>query len=412
MRSSCRPSRSGKSGSASRAGLWAPATPSQDIASRQIRVIGSGASGFGRDVVRGVASYIRRAGLNWRINVEFDAQRGFDPAWRADDGLVFAVARGPLVEKLAAMARPMVNCLAHYAHLPLTTVCTDDLAIGRMAAEHFIERSFEKYLFWSAGERSRAAHLRSDGMRQRLAEEGLTMTEVIDRWPDDQVPARVADWPRLIEAVRASDVPMAILAAHDAIARITANHLSAAGIAVPEQAAILGVDNDELQCNISFPPVSSIDIPYQDLGYEAARQLHRLMDGSPMPERPILFGPTGIVERQSTDVIAVDDPRLRAVSQYIRHHACDPCNVDEVADRLGFSRRWLQTQFKKHLGRTPHEEITRIRMTRATHLLRSTQMPIHQIAARCGYPLLRNFGRAFRQYLSDTPANYRALHRP
>jgi LacI family transcriptional regulator len=152
-------------------------------------------------------------------------------------------------------------------------------------------------------------------------------------------------------------------------------------------------------------------MPQEDLGYEAARMLDRLLRGKPLPS-PMILPPVGVATRGSTDVVAVDDPKLARAVRFIRQRACDPCTVNDVVEELQSSRRWLELKFANHFGRTPHEEIVRVRMERARYLLRASRLPIHRIAERCGYPLLHNFGRAFKQAIGETPAAYRRRLRP
>ncbi len=204
--------------------------------------------------------------------------------------------------------------------------------------------------------------------------------------------------------------PCALFVSHDALARGVLGSLAMAGVTVPEEVAVLGVDNDEFECTLTEPYLSSINVPFDAMGREAARHLDRLMKSRNPPVRSALIQPTGVVERQSTDIIAVDDPRLREAARYIREHACNGCTVDDVAAAIGASRGWVHAEFKKRFNRTPHHEINRVRMDLARHLLRSTQLPIREVALQCGFSLVHNFGRTFRNTIQQTPAAYRRRH--
>jgi len=361
--------------------------------------------------LRGVIRFIRTVKPRWRIHVEPRSWAARGPDWDFDEGTICAVSDKELVERLTAEKHPLVNCLSHNEHLGIPTVRTDDLEIGRLAAKHLLTRGFERFVFWSASERSAAAGMRQQGMRDALTEAGYALQTLPSKWRQGPAVPKKAGF-RLATELQKIGFPVAVLCSHDAIGRNMSIELASGGVAVPEQVALLGVDNDQLQCEISMPMLSSIDLPYDALGYEAAARLHLQLEGKPVPSGPMLFGPLGVVERQSTDVVAVADPVLASAASFIRAHACDPCTVDDVVNHIRKGRRWLEIQFVTRFGRTPHEEITRVRMERAKYLLRTSSMSIQLIAAHCGYGMVQNFGRAFRESQDETPATYRTVHRP
>jgi LacI family transcriptional regulator len=180
-------------------------------------------------------------------------------------------------------------------------------------------------------------------------------------------------------------------------------------IGVPDQIAILGINNDDLMCELASPPLSSIDAGFSRLGYEAARMLDRMMTGEKLKphERVVRLPPLGVVQRMSTNKLVVDDPNLSEAIKYICEHACDPCNVKDVLRHVPVSRRSLERQFIQHFGRTPHEEITRVRIERAKRLLVSTRLTINEITDQCGYSGNQNLARTFQKQTGVTPAVYR-----
>ncbi len=377
----------------------------------QVRIVVDGHTGSGRETLRGVVRYIRTAKPKWRLHVEMRPWVPRLAEWDRDVGTICAVANEEFVNSLIARGHPLVNCLAHYEKLGIHTVRTDDLSIGRMGAKHLLDRGFERFAFWSLGDRSEAARLRLQGMADELALVGHSVHSIPQDWR-----AGAEDLPSddfsLPETLRAIGFPLGLLCSHDTIGRMASTELSANGIAVPEQVALLGVDNDQLQCEISTPMLSSIDVPYEELGFLAAERLNAILMHRAVPLTPRLIAPNGVVERQSTDIVAVSDPLLSKAARYIREHACDPCSVEDVLSAIGVGRRWLEKNFTSRFGRTPHEELTRIRMQRATYLLRTSQLSIQIIAAHCGYSLVQNFGRTFRSVVGETPATYKGRHRP
>lgn len=183
------------------------------------------------------------------------------------------------------------------------------------------------------------------------------------------------------------------------------------GIPVPEEVAILGVDNDMRLCRIASPPISSIDPNAKHIGYQAAFLLDAMMNGRELPELPIVVPPSHIVVRQSTDNIAVNDPILAKALRIMRDEVARNIRVNDVARELCVSRGTLNNLFRKHLNCTPLEEILRVRMEWAKELLRDTLIPVYQIAEMVGYRTSEYFSRAFMRENGVSPNAYRNVSR-
>src|SRR6185503_20204950 len=156
------------------------------------------------------------------------------------------------------------------------------------------------------------------------------------------------------------------------------------GLTVPDEVAVVGVDNDEQLCELSDPPLSSVILDSRRAGYKAAALLDELMSGAPSVPRDHFIPPLGVAARRSSDAFAVDDPDVAAALRYIRDHACEGIGVAEVLDAIPLSRRVMEYRFKKAIGRSPHEEIDRVRLNRVKDLLRDTDLSLYQIALRVG----------------------------
>jgi LacI family transcriptional regulator len=230
-------------------------------------------------------------------------------------------------------------------------------------------------------------------------------------WPTGSSWLTHDHWPELIAWVRGLPKPVGIMAADDTVAHDLAAACVKADIPVPEQVAIIGVNNDDLLCEAAWPPLSSVEADYSRMGYFAAKLLDRLLAGEELAagERLVLLPPLGVVQRQSTSVLAVDDPSLADALRFIRDHACDPCSVEDVLREVPVGRRWLERQFTTHFGRTPHDEITRVRIDTARRLLLQPDLGLPDVAERCGYSAIQNFTRTFRQMTGTTPGAYRRL---
>ena len=180
-----------------------------------------------------------------------------------------------------------------------------------------------------------------------------------------------------------------------------------AELLVPEQVAVLAADNDELLCEACIPSLSGIALTSERIGYEAAALLDRLMRGGRARKRPILIAPTGVLARQSTDTLAVDDPDLARAVAFIRGHAADPIQVNDVLREVPVSRRWLERRFHEVLGRGPGEEIRRVRLQRAKLLLAQTDMAVPQVAEAAGFGSREYLAAAFKEQTGLTPRQYR-----
>jgi LacI family transcriptional regulator len=179
-------------------------------------------------------------------------------------------------------------------------------------------------------------------------------------------------------------------------------------LVVPDEVAVIGVDNDTLLCELSSPPLTSVIPNAHGAGYEAAALLDRLMAGKRVPAAARLIPPLGIAARQSTDVLAVEDRAVARAVQYIREHACEGINVGDVLGTVPLSRRVLEQRFQRLLGRTPREEILHVRLGRVRQLLVETDLPLHQVAERAGFAHVEYLSVWFKRETGRTPSAFRA----
>ena len=180
-----------------------------------------------------------------------------------------------------------------------------------------------------------------------------------------------------------------------------------AGIRVPDEIAVAGVGNDECLCDLALPALTSVDLNPRKVGYEAAVLLDRMMAGKPVPERETVVAPAGIAARMSSDVVATEDSRVAQAVLFIREHACDGIQVADVLRHVCVSRASLEPRFKRILGRTVHQEIQRVRLSRVQELLAATDMPIKQIARQAGFRYPEYMMRVFRRVTGQTLKQYR-----
>lgn len=369
----------------------------------------------GRDILRGIARYVRERG-QW---VLFHEPRGLDtrpPRWLAEwkgDGIIARIQSAALAEAVRAIGVPAVDVLGLVPGAGLPLVHVDDRAIARLAAEHLLERGFRHFGFYGLSSENWSLR-RRDAFCQYVTGRGGTVS-VYERPRLEGDGARWAEREQeLLRWLRALPKPAGVMVCSDQLGLGFLEACRQAGVAVPEEIAVVGVDNDDALCEIAYPPLSSVWPAHQRVGYEAAALLDRLMAGEPPPPQPVLVPPLAVVTRRSTDVLAVSDPRLARALQIIRERACQGLGVDEVARAAGLSRSVLQRRFRAVLGRTVHQAILEVRIQRACQLLRETDLPIAQVAEEAGFHHQEYLGAVLKKRTGKTPAQIRreAENRP
>jgi LacI family transcriptional regulator len=284
--------------------------------------------------------------------------------------------------------------------LRLPMILNDNLAVGRMAAQHLADRGFRHLAYYGVrGERWSELRLQGVESAAKAAKATLAVHPSGGKWEASQ--ERLKRWilglPRPLGLVAANDIHG--LRALDACRR--------AGRAVPEEVAVVGADDDAELCELSDPPLSSVTFNPERVGYEAAALLDGLMSRRSRPGRPLLVPPLGVSTRQSTDILAIDDPDVAKAIHYIRRHAFEGITVEDVLREAPLSRRALEHRFRRRLGRTPKEEIQRLRFDQAKNLLASTELPLARISERLGFHQPAYLSAVFKRETGMTPAAYR-----
>jgi LacI family transcriptional regulator len=365
-----------------------------------------GVTNYGRALMRGVMRFANMQ-RRWLIHEElrhiFDSVRG----WPACDGSIIGGSIPSVFDHIMRRSRHVIHCSGSGDPARTPVVCLDDAAVGAMAAEHLLDCRLEHFGFY--GTLSSPVSLRrSVGFVDAIKIRGFDCKVSPVAWPE-RAEVTHRHWPKLVKWLKSLPMPVGIMSVDDSAARDLAAACLEAGLSVPDRVAIIGVNNDDLLCDSSWPPLSSVDGDWGRVGYKAAEMLDRLLQGQTLKteERLVRFRPVGVVRRLSTDVLAVDDAHLAEAIRFIREHACDPCTVHAVLRHVPVGRRWLERQFASKFGRTPHDEILRVRLELARRLLPQLNLTIPDIAARCGFSAPSNFGRAFQQATGTTPAAYR-----
>ncbi len=363
---------------------------------------------YGRGLLRGVIRYEQEHGP-WSFYFKPQGLGAPLPPWLSSwrgDGILARIETRQMARALARTSVPVVDLRNSLPDLMLPTVAISNRAVVRLALDHFIDRGFRDFAFCGTprGE-NRNQDERGDLFRSLVQVRGQTCHAFAhakprpSTWEEEQ--RRVGTW------LKSLPMPVAVLTCHDDMGQQVIDACLRAGLKVPEQVAVLGVDNDPFLCNLSTPQLSSIDVYPERIGYEAAALLNRLMKGGRAPKRPLLFEPRGLVIRQSTDVTAVADPHVAHASRLIRDHADVAVSIEQLLAKVPVSRSALFRRFKAHLGRSPKQELSRVRLERAKALLTNSSMSVEDVARQTFQTDARHFIAVFRQATGSTPMRYR-----
>jgi len=321
------------------------------------------------------------------------------------EGVITQVWSKRAFERMDALGVPVVN-VSDTLPLPrLARVVPDSRAIGRLAAEHLLDRGHRRLAFSGSGGLHYAQE-RLAGFSERAAEAGIEVL-VAPTGPPQQGDAHHA----LSTWLHTLPRPIGLLAAQDNHGRQVLYHCERLGLRVPDDIAVIGVDNEEVQADLATIPMTSVDPDFERVGYEAAQLLDHLMRGGDAPDGPIYVKPKGVVQRASTNAAAVEDDDVVRAVRFIREHAAERIGVDDVLREVLLSRRTLENKFRKALGHTPHAHLVRARLDLAGELLRDTDMTIAAVADRAGFGDARQFATTFRKHRGLPPSAYRAQHR-
>jgi LacI family transcriptional regulator len=366
-----------------------------------------------RDIVRGVRAFAESR-PRWSftpIAPEPEAVEAIRPL--EHDGLIAHVFTRDLAEALSRLRKPVVNVSGVLPDLAMPRVMADHEQVGRLAAEHFLDRGLRHFGFFGY-----TAHTfsigRQEGFRREAGRAGCRVETYLSNDPLHPEPTGLWRWDDGLERwLVGLPRPVGVLASHDIQGVQLSEACRRAGLRVPDEVALLGVDDDDLFCELARPSLSSVALPGERIGYEAARMLEDLLTGHRRrtPRRTLLLPSPGVVTRQSSDMLAIGDEDVAVALRFIRAHAHGPMGVAEVLGAVAVSRRSLERRFRAALGRGLGEEIRRVRIEKAKALLSGTEMPIAQVATNAGFSETKHLSTVFRRELEVTPTEFRRRSR-
>jgi LacI family transcriptional regulator len=321
---------------------------------------------------------------------------------------------GGIVAAMGPVIAPETLELARRSHLPVVNISGQYLPdqspdFLAMAADHLIGRGFRNFAFF--GHRIFGYSIRrEEGFVSRLAGEGYSVHALHKDYVRQLSPSeQVQSGPDsvLTEFLRSLPKPAGVYCANDLRGDEIIKAARALSIRVPDDLAVIGTDDDELLCRLTVPPLTSIRLPLERIGYEAARLLDRLMSGETDAPHEVRLPPIGVIERASTDSVAVSDPLVSQAMEVIRKRSSQPASVQQVADALAISRRALERRIRKSIGQTPHALLRRRQIEQAKQLLVTTDLAMPEIAARSGFSSNSWMSVVFKQEVGMTPTQYR-----
>jgi LacI family transcriptional regulator len=386
--------------------------PSLSSLNRRVAVVIEASNAYARGLLAGIHRHVREH-EPWTVFLP-EHGRGTPPleslsAWTGD-GVIARIETAATAAVLTKLRRkhgmPVIDVSAGRLLADVPYVETDDAAIARLAADHFFERDFHHFAFLG-DDRFRWSDNRCRAFVEAVAAKGHDVAVFGRRRRSAPV-----DDDEAVEAwLQGLPKPVALLACYDIRGRQAIDACRRAGIAVPDEVAVLGVDNDDVLCGLASPPLSSVIPDAIGAGRRAAELIEQLMRGGRLERSEWLLPPLGIAGRQSTDVLAIDDGLVVAAVRHIRDHACKGIKVADVARVLHTTRRALENRFTKRLGHTPHEEIARVQFRRVEQLLMETDLSLAVIAARAGFRHTEYMTVAFTRRHGVPPSRWRQRRR-
>jgi len=373
---------------------------------------------YGRGVLRGVVRYARLHGP-WAFYVTPGDRDQALPEMKhwGGTGIIARIETQKVAQAILATGLPVVALDLSETQLapsnPLSQICelySDSYHAAQLAAIHLLEKGFKHYAFvgtaagiWSKRrQESFVKHIRQAGFKVNVYEQPKNKHD--REWAREQ--KFMAEWLHKLPK------PIGLMACNDDRGREVLEACRAANMGVPEEVAVIGVDNDSLLCELANPPLSSVVLNAEHGGFEAAALLDRMMSGHTVntPER-IAVEPLQVITRRSTDMVALEDLQVAHAVRFIHENAGQPIQVKDIVNALGISRRTLEIRFRSAIGKSMNEKIQQAHLERAKRLLLETDLPLPKVAEAAGYNSTSYLAVVFHEAFGMTPAKFRSYIR-
>jgi LacI family transcriptional regulator len=370
---------------------------------------------YARGLLRGVARYLQEFGP-WSVYIEPHGLDDPPPAWLhawKGDAILVRINNQQMADAILATGIPAVDLRGALPNCGVPFLGVDNRPVAELGFEHLKNCGLRNFAFCGTprGENPNQ-DLRCDYFVETVRGQGYPCGVYCGDPTADPRPTWEQQQQEIVAWLLELPKPVGVLTCHDDRGLQVLDACRRADLSVPDDVAVLGVDNDPSLCNLCTPPLSSIDVNPARIGYEAAALAAKLMEGGGYPEEPVLLGPPrGIAARRSTDTLWVEDQDVATVIRFIREHACEGINVRDVLKEAPSTPTALERRVKKVLGRTIKAEISRVRLSRAKLLLSETDMPVARIAIKCGFSEPKYFSEVFRLAFGMKATEYRQRFR-
>jgi LacI family transcriptional regulator len=312
---------------------------------------------------------------------------------------------------LAKAGIPVVDLSDIHPSFGVPRIESDHHAMGMAGADHLLERGFAQFAFCGFDDQAWSIR-RREGFLARLSERDYACNVWESPWPERQSHPWEREQTAIAKWLSSLPRPVGLMACNDMRGQHVLDACQRVDLSVPEEAAVIGVDDDAVLCNLCHPPLSSIVPNAERVGYEAAALLDAMMNGQSPPAEPMLVPPVGVTTRQSSDVLAIDDRTVAAALRFIRERACAGCSMKDLLRHIPMSRSLLERRFRQHLGRSPQAEIRAVQLKRVRQLLAESDLSLDQIAPLAGYAHPEYMSVVFKRETGQTPGQYRAATNP
>jgi LacI family transcriptional regulator len=374
----------------------------------QVALIVESSVSYGRNILQGIARYMS-SHHRWSVYFEQHELGTPPPAWLDSttwNGILCRPTDPTLAHRLKRMKVPVVDLNDLYENLKFPWVGSNHRAIGVLGAKHLVERGFRHFAFCGFSKELWAVQ-RREGFRAVVGKENLPVPIYESPWRG----STVSRWDLEIEHIGKwlNDLPkpIGIMACNDARALHLLDACHQTGILVPEEVAVIGVDNEEIFCELCNPALSSIAPDAERIGYQAAELLDKLMSGQSPSCLRIHIDPVRVVTRRSSDTLAIKDRTVAAALRFISEQASHGCTVTDVTKFVNVSRSLLERRFRQYLKRSPQAEIRRVQIDRIKQLLAETNFTLERISELSGFEHPEYMSVVFKRLIRQTPGQYR-----
>jgi LacI family transcriptional regulator len=370
---------------------------------------------YGRGILSGVAKFVREHDP-WSIFFQDLNLCDDTPEWLKNwqgEGIISRLENHDVVSVIHRLKVPAVYLRHVSLGAKMPRILTDNTAVSRFGFEHLKERGFRHFAFCGFNGADYSDE-RRDSFMEFVRQAGFRCHV----YTDGQQPVKadtsqyeglgLKDGGQVAEWIKQLPKPVGVMACNDMRGQQVLDACRAIGVASPEEVAVIGADNDEVICNLCDPSLSSVVPDTERIGYEAAVLLAQMMAGKKTPPPETFVEPSGIVTRRSTEVLAMEDRQIAAAARFIREHACEGIDVSDVLSAVPLSRSTMDRRFMKILGRSPKDEILRVRLDRVKQLLAETDFPLTLIAEKVGLEHVEHLSRIFKNRVGTTPSEFRA----